>query len=177
MSTSSRSELDESTLTPEEAKSNQKTSCSKFTRLANYIENAIALSKSIEAGELMKQSLKDLMKNEEVKAVVDLDNCFRCLGRNHLCRECKRSLRREVCNNASHHTLIHGNLEQHLDKVWVKTTTGEYRRPVVKLCLLRLTTDSSFDEEGTMFQMEDLATGEQTTGRGLRHEKNERKKR
>jgi hypothetical protein len=101
--------------------------------------------------------------------VVDLDNCFRCLGRNHLCRECKRSLRREVCNNASHHTLIRGNLEQHLDNVWVKTTTGEYRRPVVKLCLLRPTTDSSFDEEGTMFQMEDLATGEQTTGRGLRH--------
>lgn len=50
-------------MTPEEAKRNQKTSCSKFTRLANYIENAIALSKSIEAGELMKQSLKDLMKN------------------------------------------------------------------------------------------------------------------
>jgi hypothetical protein len=27
--------------------------------------------------------------------------------------------------------------------VWVKTTTGEYRRPVVKLCLLRRATDSS----------------------------------
>ena len=33
--------------------------------------------------------------------------------------------------------------EQTIRTVWVKTTTGEYRRPVVKLCLLRRATDSS----------------------------------
>lgn len=59
MSTSSESELDESTLTPEEAKRNRKTSRNKFTRLAKSIENAIAHSKSIEAVELLKQSLKE----------------------------------------------------------------------------------------------------------------------
>jgi hypothetical protein len=45
---------------------------------------------------------------DRAKAVFDLDNCFRCLGCNPLCRECKKSLRSEVCNSASHHTLIHG---------------------------------------------------------------------
>ncbi|XP_045022925.1 uncharacterized protein LOC123466896 [Daphnia magna] len=34
--------------------------------------------------------------------------------------------------------------EQVVRTVWVKTTTGEYRRPVVKLCLLRRAMDSSF---------------------------------
>jgi hypothetical protein len=46
--------------------------------------------------------------DDKAKAVYDLDNCFRCLGRNHLCRECKKALRCEICNSASHHTLIHG---------------------------------------------------------------------
>ncbi|KZR95818.1 Uncharacterized protein APZ42_010195, partial [Daphnia magna] len=46
--------------------------------------------------------------DDRAKAVFDLDNCFRCLGHNHLCRECKKSLRCKVCNNASHNTLIHG---------------------------------------------------------------------
>jgi hypothetical protein len=59
MSTSSGSELDESTSTPEEAKLNRKTSRNKFTRLAKAIETAIAHSKSIEAVELLKQSLKE----------------------------------------------------------------------------------------------------------------------
>lgn len=34
--------------------------------------------------------------------------------------------------------------KQVIRTVWVKTATGEYRRPVVKLCLLRRATNSSF---------------------------------
>lgn len=57
MSTSSGSELDESTLPPEEDKRNRKTARKKFMRLVKPIENAIALFKSIEDVELLKQSL------------------------------------------------------------------------------------------------------------------------
>jgi hypothetical protein len=59
MATSSGSELDESTLTPEEAKKIRKTSRTKFTKITKSIEIAIAHSKSIEAVELLKQSLKE----------------------------------------------------------------------------------------------------------------------
>jgi hypothetical protein len=51
----------------------------------------------------------ELSIDYRAKAVFDLNNCFRCLGRNHISRECKKSLRCEEqdCNRASHHTLIH----------------------------------------------------------------------
>lgn len=44
------------------------------------------------------------------KMVWDLDNCFRCLGRHHLSRDCKKNLRcaEMNCGSSAHHTLIHG---------------------------------------------------------------------
>lgn len=51
-----------------------------------------------------------LSVDNRAKAVYDLANCFRCLGRNHLSRDCKKTLRcgSENCNSTAHHTLIHG---------------------------------------------------------------------
>jgi hypothetical protein len=60
MSLSSESELDEETLTLEQARHGRRLARTKFTKLITTIESAITLSKSIEAVELLKQALEDL---------------------------------------------------------------------------------------------------------------------
>jgi hypothetical protein len=60
MSLSSESELDEDTLTLEQARHGRRLARTKFTKLITTIESAMALSKSIEAVELLKQALQDL---------------------------------------------------------------------------------------------------------------------
>ncbi|XP_032798618.2 uncharacterized protein LOC116935425 [Daphnia magna] len=52
----------------------------------------------------------EMTVDQRAQIVWDLENCFRCLGRNHLCRDCKKeNLRCTVpnCNSSAHHTMIH----------------------------------------------------------------------
>ncbi|KAI9558380.1 hypothetical protein GHT06_015153 [Daphnia sinensis] len=152
----SDSEHDESSLSPELAKSLRKLCRSKFTKLCTAIEAGIAASKNIAVLEEQKETLTELyeecMLDQRAQMVWDLENCFRCLGRNHLSRDCKKeNLRCTVpnCNSSAHHTMIHDaariSTQSNRATVWVKTATGEYRRPVVKLCLLRHAEDSSLN--------------------------------
>ena len=66
----------------------------------------------VEPGHALERCEKflGLSVDNRAKAVYDLDNCFRCLGRNHLSRDCKKTLRcgSGNCNSTAHHTLIHG---------------------------------------------------------------------
>lgn len=52
----------------------------------------------------------EMTVDQRAQTVWDLENCFRCLGRNHLCRDCKKeNIRCTVpnCNSSAHHTTIH----------------------------------------------------------------------
>ena len=52
----------------------------------------------------------EMTADARAKAVWDMENCFRCLGRNHKALQCKKTLRcaEGGCNSENHHTLIHG---------------------------------------------------------------------
>ena len=59
---SSEGELDESTLSPEQARDGRKAARAKFTRLCTAISNAIASSKAVAALELQRETLTELFE-------------------------------------------------------------------------------------------------------------------